>query len=86
MRLDPDEISAIAQSLAPLVADILERRLGKTPQWAMSISAAAAWANVPEDAIRHAIRAGKLPAIKIGNQIRIRRADLFVVKREGPRQ
>ena len=54
MRLDADEITALADALAPLVADVLERRLSERPEWAMSVSEAAAWANVTEDAIRHA--------------------------------
>jgi len=77
MRLEPSEIQAIATELAPLVADILEQRLSELPELAMSIPEAAAYARVEEHAIRNAIRDGRLPAIKIGHSVRIRRCDLF---------
>ena len=80
MNLDPQEIQAIALALAPAVADILERRLSKRPEWAFSISEASAYAAVPEDAIRHAIKAKKLRTLKIGNNLRILRSDLFAAR------
>lgn len=80
MRLDPDEITALAESLASRVASILERRFSERPEWCFSPSEAAAWLQVDEHVVRHAIRAGKLPAVKLGNQVRIRRSDLFLVR------
>lgn len=80
MRLEPSEIQAIADALAPAVADIIERRLSERPEWAMSVSEAAAFANVPEDSVRHAIKVGKLRTLRIGNNLRIRRSDLFAVR------
>ncbi|MHC4406406.1 MAG: helix-turn-helix domain-containing protein [Planctomycetota bacterium] len=77
MRLDPPEIQAIAQALAPLVADELERRLSERPEWARSIPEAAAYAKVEPHVIRDAIADGRLPSIHVGRQIRIRRTDLF---------
>ena len=79
MHLDPAEIEAIAESLAPKVADILERRFSEQPEWAMSIPEAAAWAKVEPHVIRDALAAGRLPCVKVGRQIRIRRSDLFGV-------
>ncbi len=80
MNLDPSEIQAIAQALAPAVADILAERFESRPEWCFSISEAAAWLQVDEHVVRHAIRAGKLPAVKLGNQVRIKRADLFLAR------
>ena len=80
MRLDPQEIQAIAQALAPAVADILESRLSERPEWAFSVSEAAAYADVSEDSIRHGVKVGKIRSIKIGNNLRIRRSDLFAVR------
>lgn len=77
MKFDAAEITALADALAPAVADILEARLSERPEWAFSVSEAAAWANVPEESIRHAIRSGKLPCLRVGNNVRIRRCDLF---------
>jgi len=82
MKLDPSEIAEIAEALAPRVADILERRLSDRPEWAMSVSEAAVWANVPESVVRDAIRTGRLPCVKIGRSIRIRRRDLFHVRKD----
>ena len=56
--------------------------MSERPEWCFSIGEAASWLEVPEDSIRHAIKAGKLPAIRIGNNIRIRRSDLFLAKAE----
>lgn len=80
MRLEPSEIEAIVDALVPRLVDALERRFQEQPQWAFSVAEAASWLQVDEHAIRHAIRAGKLPAAKIGNQVRIRRSDLFGVR------
>ena len=80
MKLDASEVRAIAQSLAPIVADILAERFESRPEWCFSPSEAAAWLQVDEHVVRHAIRAGKLPAVKLGNQVRIRRSDLFLVR------
>ena len=80
MHLELSEIESLAESLASRVADVLEERFSKRPEWCFSPSEAAAWANIPEDAIRHAIRAGKLPCVRVGNNIRIRRCDLFAVR------
>jgi len=77
MRLDPDEIRAIADALAPAVADLIERRLAERPEWAFSVAEAAAWADVSEDAIRHALKSGKLRRVKVGHNLRIPRADLL---------
>ena len=77
MQLDNAEITAIADALAPKVADILERRLSSRPEWAMSVSEAAAWARVEPHTIRDAIKVGKLACLKIGRSVRIRRSDLF---------
>lgn len=60
MRLEREEIEALADSLAHRVADILERRLCKLPELAMSIPEAAAYAKVEESTIRNAIRDGRL--------------------------
>ena len=79
MRLDPEEIEAIAEALAPKVADILERRLSELPDLAMSIPEAAAYVRVEEYSIRNAIRDGRLPHFKCGHQVRIKRSDLFRV-------
>ncbi|MFH1921738.1 MAG: helix-turn-helix domain-containing protein [Planctomycetota bacterium] len=80
MKLDPDEIAAIAEALAPKVADILERRFSEQPQWALSVAEAASWAEVEPHVIRDAISDGRLPAVRIGRQVRIRRSDLFAVR------
>ena len=77
MRLDADEIRAIADALVPALADELERRLCQWPEMAMSVPEAAAYAKVEESAIRNAIAAGRLPCCKIGNAVRIKRSDLF---------
>lgn len=82
MKLDPSEIQAIAAELAPLVADVLERRFAERPEWAFSVSEAAAWCQVEGHVIRDAIADGRLPHIKIGRSIRIRRSDLFAVKED----
>ncbi len=84
MRLEPEEITALADALAPRVADILERaRLAELPELAMSVPQAAAIARLEEHVIRDAIADGRLPAIRIGRSLRIRRSDLFRLK--GPR-
>ena len=83
MKLDPDEIAAIADALAPRVAKILERRLSERPEWAFSIAEAAAWAQVEPQVIRRAIADGRLPCIRIGRSVRIRRADLFGIGTNG---
>ncbi|NLZ02500.1 MAG: helix-turn-helix domain-containing protein [Pirellulaceae bacterium] len=77
MRLDQDEIRAIASELAPRVAELLEARLSERPEWCMSVSEAAAWAKVEEHRIREAIKNGKLPCVRVGHAVRIRRSDLF---------
>lgn len=66
MKLDPQEIQAIAAELAPAVADILEHRLSERPEWARSIPEAAAFAQIEEHVVRDAIAEGRLPHIKIG--------------------
>lgn len=80
MNLDPQEIRAIATELAPAVADLLEERFSRQPAWAFSVSEAAAFADVPEDSIRHGVKVGKIRSLKIGNNLRILRADLFAVR------
>ncbi|MGI6417429.1 MAG: helix-turn-helix domain-containing protein [Thermoguttaceae bacterium] len=80
MRLEPEEITALADALAPRVADILERRLAELPELAMSVPQAAAIARLEEHVIRDAIADGRLPAIRIGRSLRIRRSDLFRLK------
>lgn len=80
MRLDDKDVQAIAAALAPAVADILERRLSERPEWAYSVGEAAAWANVQQHVIRQAISDGRLPCVKLGRSIRIKRSDLFHVK------
>jgi excisionase family DNA binding protein len=77
MRLDHTEIQAIADALARHVADILERRLSERPEWAFSVGEAAAWAQVEPHVIRDAVADGRLPCIRIGRSVRIRRTDLF---------
>ena len=77
MKLDTEEITAIAEALAPRVADILERRLSEQPEWARSIPEAAAWLDVEPHVIRDAINDGRLPAARVGRQWRIRRRDLL---------
>ena len=77
MRLEPDEVQAIAEARVQRVADILERRLGELPALAMSIPEAAAIARVEEHVVRDAIADGRLPAFKIGKSWRIKRSDLF---------
>ena len=76
-RVDPDEIQAIADSLAPRVAEILARKLESRPELALSIPEAAAIAKVDERTIRDACEAGRLRHLKIGRQIRIPRSELF---------
>ena len=76
MRFEPYELEALAEALAPRVAEMLERRLSERPELAMSIPEAAAWARLPEYVIRDAVRDGRLPCIRVGRQIRIRRSDL----------
>lgn len=83
MILTDSEIAAIAQALAPVVADILEERFSRQPEWAFSIPEAAAYAQVEEHVIRDAIADGRLACIKIGRSIRIRRSDLFAVRAAG---
>ena len=80
MKLELSEIESLAESLASRVADLLEHRLSERPEWCFSISEAASWLQVDEHAVRHAIRVGKLPAVKVGNNVRIKRSDLFVVR------
>lgn len=82
MRLDPSEIEALADALAPKVAHIIERRLSEQPQLALSVPEAAAYIRVEQHAIRNAIAAGRLPVCKIGHQVRIRRSDLFTLRGE----
>ena len=76
MRLEPHEIAALAEALAPLVADELERRLAERPEWAKSIPEAAAYAEVELHQVRDAIADGRLPVLRIGRSVRIRRSDL----------
>jgi excisionase family DNA binding protein len=85
MRLDAAEIQAIAEALAPAVADILERRLTALPQLALSIPEAAAMIQAEPHVIRDAIADGRLPALRLGRSVRIRRSDLFRVRGEGDR-
>lgn len=80
MRLDRDEIDAIADALASRVADIISRRLSELPELAMSVPEAAEFARVDEATVRSAIKAGRLPCCRIGHQVRIRRADLFTLR------
>ena len=80
MRLEPQEITDLANALAPLVADIILRQLNDLPELAKSIPEAAAFCQVEEYQIRDAIAAGRLPHIKIGRSVRIRRSDLFAVR------
>lgn len=77
MKLDSSEIQAIADALAPKVADILERRFSERPEWAYSVSQAAAWADVEPHVIRDAIAGERLPVVRVGRSVRIRRCDLF---------
>jgi excisionase family DNA binding protein len=83
MRFDPDEIEAIADALAPRVADILEARLTEMPELAMSVAEAAAYCQVEPYCIRDAIEDGRLPALRLGRSVRIRRCDLFVMHANG---
>ena len=80
MKLDAEEIEAIAEALAGRVAEILERRFSERPEWAFSVSEAAAWLRVEPHVIRDAIADGRLPCIRIGRSVRIRRCDLFEVR------
>lgn len=82
MRLDAEEIAAFAAALAPAVADIIERRLSERPELSMSIPEAAAYVRVEPHTIRNAIAAGRLPVCRIGNQVRIKRCDLFSIRGE----
>lgn len=84
MKLEPSEVEALADALAPRVADLLERRLSERPELACSISEAAAIVNVAEHVIRDACEDGRLPCFRAGRSVRIRRCDLFRV-REGER-
>ena len=77
MRLEAPEIDALAEDLAPRVAALLAEHLDARPQWAMSVAEAAAWASVPEHVVRQAIADGRLPCIRLGRQLRVRRSDLF---------
>lgn len=83
MKLEQSEIEELARALAPIVADALEKKLSDRPEWCFSISEAAAWANVAEHVVRDAIEDGRLPAVRIGRQIRVRRSDLFCVRGRG---
>ena len=83
MRWDSDEIDALAETLAPKLVDLIVRRLEERPEWAMSIPEAAAWARVEPHVIRRAIADGRLPCLRIGRSVRIRRADLFRVRGNG---
>ena len=83
MRLDPPEISALAEALAPLVADLLEQRFSELPEWAFSVPQAAAWAQVEAHVIRDAVADGRLPCVRVGRSVRIRRCDLFRVHSNG---
>jgi len=83
MRLDPDEIEQLAETLAPRVADLLERRLSERPELAFSVPEAAAWCRVETHTIRKAITDGRLACLKIGRSIRIRRSDLFAIRPNG---
>ena len=80
MKLDTDEITAIATELAPKVADILERRMSERPEWAKSINEAAAWAEIEPHVMRDAIAEGRLPCVRVGRSVRTRRSDLFGLK------
>jgi len=71
MKLEQHEIDAIAEALAPRVAEILERRLAERPEWAMSVSEAAAWANVEQHVIRDAIKRGVLPCLRLGHSVEV---------------
>jgi len=84
MQLDQHEIAELATALAPQVADILEARLTERPEWALSIPEAAAWARLAESVLRDAIAAGRLPCIRVGRQVRIRRCDLLRLQPEPP--
>lgn len=79
-ELEPAEITAIVDALAPRLAEILEHRLSERPELAMSIPEAAAYVRVDEATIRSAIKAGRLPVCRIGHQVRIKRSDLFRVR------
>jgi len=79
MHLDGSEIRAIADALAPRVADLIAQRLDERPELAMSISEAAALIAVEQHVIRAAIADGRLPFLKLGRSIRIKRADLFAL-------
>ena len=80
MKLEPDELEALAASLAPLVAAKLAERLEESPQWAMSVPEAAAWAKLEEHCIRGDIDSRRLPCVRVGRQVRIRRSDLFSIR------
>lgn len=77
MQLDPQEIEAIAEKLAPKVASLIAQRLEERPELAMSIPEAAAIARVEQHVIRAAIQEGRLPHLRIGKSIRIPRSALF---------
>ena len=83
MQFDSDEIRELAAALAPLVADIIEARLDDRPEWCRSVAEVAAWLDMPQSKVREAISSGRLPCIRIGRSIRIRKADLFRVHGNG---
>ena len=83
MKLEPEEIEALAEALAPMIADLLAERLEQRPEWSFSVAEAAAWAKVPEYVVRDAVADGRLPSLRIGRSIRIRRLDLFRVRGDG---
>ncbi len=83
MRLEQQEVEALAEALAPKVAGLLAERFERQPEWAKSVSEAAAWAEVPEHTVRDAVASGRLPCVRVGRQIRIRRSDLFGLRGGG---
>ena len=83
MRLEHEEIETLAGLLAPRIATLLAARLEARPEWAFSIREAASWAQVEPHVIRRAIADGKLPCVRIGRSIRIRRSDLFGIASDG---
>ena len=58
MGLEPAEITALAEALAPRLAELLARRFEERPEWAFTIPEAASWARVEPYAIRAAIPLG----------------------------
>ena len=82
MQFDAQDIDALADALAPRIAETVVATLIERPEWAMSVQEAATWVSVPEHVIRDALKSGTLPCIRIGRSVRIRRSDLFALRKK----